>query len=354
MSKIIESDITEIVNSFGNEIKKLEGKTLLISGGAGFLGSYILATIDLLNKKKFKNKCTVICIDNFITGKKSRLDDLDLDRRYIKFINADVSKPLKITGKIDFIMHAAGIASPVYYQRYPIETIESAIFGAKHLLELARSKKIKSFLFFSSSEIYGDPDKLHIPTPETYKGNVSSTGPRSAYDESKRLGESMSMVYFRKYQVPVKIVRPFNVYGPGMYPDDNRVIPAFISGAISGKTLLVHNKGVQTRTFCYINDAIVLFIKILLSERSGEVYNVGSTSSEMTILMLAKKISKIFDNKIKIKEITYPETYPQDEPKRRKPDMRKTKKEIGYVPKISLDKGLKRVIDWYGENDFKL
>jgi len=352
MTKTIQNDMTEIIKSFGPEIKKLEGKTLLISGGAGFLGSYIIATINTLNKERFKKKCKVICIDNFITGKKSRLDELNLNKTYIKIVNADISKPIKINQKIDYIMHAAGIASPVYYQKYPVETIESAIFGAKELLELARKKKVKGYLFFSSSEIYGDPDAKNVPTPETYKGNVSSVGPRSAYDESKRLGESMSMVYFRKYKVPVRIVRPFNVYGPGMFPDDNRVIPAFISRSLKKQALYVHNRGVQTRTFCYINDAVVLFIKILLSEKSGEIYNVGSQDKELTILDLAKKINKIFDNKLKIKEITYPDSYPQDEPKRRRPDMSKVRKEIKYLPKITLDEGLLRTIEWYKESKF--
>lgn len=354
MSEIIEKDINEIVNSLGPEIKKLEGKTMVISGGAGFLGSYIIATIDVLNKTKLKNKCKVVCLDNYITGKKSRLDKFNLDKRFIKIQKADVTKPIHISGKIDFIMHAAGVASPIYYQQFPVETMESAIFGAKQLLEVARKKKIRSYLFFSSSEIYGDPDKKNIPTKETYKGNVSSIGPRSAYDESKRLGETMSMVYFRKYGVPVKIVRPFNVYGPGMYSDDKRVVPTFLSAAMKNEPLTVHNNGVQTRTFCYINDAVILFIKILLSERNGEVYNVGSTAREMTILDLARKINKQFDNKLKIKEIKYPDAYPQDEPKRRRPDMSKVKKEFKYIPKINLEEGLKRMTAWYKEDNSNL
>lgn len=351
MSKIINKDLNEIIVGMGNDVKKLEGKTVLISGGSGFIGSYIVAAINELNRQKLSKKCTVISLDNYISGKKNRLVGLDIDKKYIKLIKADVTKPVKINKKIDYIIHAAGIASPIYYQKYPVETIESAIFGAKYLLELSRKKNVKSFLFFSSSEIYGDPDIKHLPTSEEYKGNVSSTGPRSAYDESKRLGESLSMVYYRKYHVPVKIVRPFNVYGPGMYPDDFRVIPSFISSALTHKTIVVHNNGVQTRTFCYITDAVTFFLKVLLSENNGQVYNVGSNEKEITINELAQKICKLFDYKIPVKLITYPNTYPQDEPKRRLPNISKIKKATGYSPRINLESGLKRMIQWYIEQN---
>ena len=347
MSEIIKKDLSEIIAGMGDDVRKLEGKTILISGGAGFLGSYIVALINELNRQKLSKKCSIISLDNYISGKKNRLSGLNIDKNFIKLIKADVTKPIKINKKIDYIIHAAGIASPIYYQKYPVETIESAIFGAKYLLELSREKKVKSFLFFSSSEIYGDPDNKHLPTSEDYKGNVSSTGPRSAYDESKRLGESLSMVYYRRFKVPVKMVRPFNVYGPGMYPDDFRVIPSFISSALSHKTIIVHNKGIQTRTFCYITDAVTFFLKILLSEKNGQVYNVGSHEKEITILQLAQRIRKFFKYNIPIKQITYPNTYPQDEPKRRLPNISKIIKETGYSPKINLEIGLKRMIKWY-------
>src|SRR3989338_452632 len=347
MSAIIKKDLNEIIAGMGDDIRKLEGKTILISGGAGFLGSYIVALINELNGQKLSKECSIISLDNYISGKKNRLSGLNIDKNFIKLIKADVTKPIKISKKIDYVIHAAGIASPIYYQKYPVETIESAIFGAKYLLELSREKKVKSFLFFSSSEIYGDPDNKHLPTSEDYKGNVSSTGPRSAYDESKRLGESLSMVYYRRFKVPVKMVRPFNVYGPGMYPDDFRVIPSFISSALSHKAIVVHNKGIQTRTFCYITDAVTFFLKVLLSEKSYSVCNVGSHEKEITILQLAQRIRKLFSYNIPIKQITYPNTYPQDEPKRRLPNISKIIKETGYSPKINLETGLKRMIKWY-------
>lgn len=343
---IIKRDIKQIVKQIKKEAKVLEGKTLLISGGAGFLGSYIVATIHELNKKVFKKPCRVISIDNFITGKKRKIIEEIKDENF-KFINADVTKPLQIKDKVDYIIHAAGIASPVYYQKYPLETIESAIFGAKNLLELAKAKRAKSFLYFSSSEIYGDPDPNFIPTPETYLGNVSSLGPRACYDESKRLGETLCMTYHSLYNIPVKIVRPFNVYGPGMAPDDYRVVPTFISRALKKEPLPVHDKGNQTRTFCYISDAIVGFLKVLLSKDNGEVYNVGSDKNEINMLGIAQMVAKLFDNKIEIHTIPYPKHYPQDEPKRRCPDLTKIRTKLKYSPEVNLRQGLLRVIYWY-------
>ncbi len=175
---------------------------------------------------------------------------------------------------------------------------------------LGREKKVKSFLFFSSSEIYGDPDPNFIPTPETYRGNVSSIGPRSCYDESKRLGETICMIYFNLYNIPVKIVRPFNIYGPGMLRDDYRVVPTFVTHALEGKPLPVHDKGNQTRTFCYITDGIVGFLKVLLSKENGEVFNVGNDENEINMIGLAQVVSEIYEKKIQFHTIPYPKQYP--------------------------------------------
>lgn len=345
---VVKEDIRVIAQAIKKDAKRLEGKTLLISGGAGFIGSYILATIHELNSKYLSKPCKVISIDNFITGRKRRIVG-EIKSDNFTFIEADVTKPLDIKEKVDYIIHAAGLASPVYYQKYPLETIESAIYGVRNLLDLGRVKKIESFLYFSSSEIYGDPDPNFIPTPETYRGNVSAIGPRSCYDESKRLGETICMVFYDKFKMPVKIVRPFNVYGPGMLPNDYRVVPMFVSSALNGKPLPVHDKGNQTRTFCYISDAIVGFLKVLLSKKNGEVYNVGSDIDEINMMKLAMMVSDLFKNKVEVKTIKYPNHYPQDEPKRRCPDLTKIKTDLGYKPSVDLKQGLNRVIKWYKE-----
>jgi nucleoside-diphosphate-sugar epimerase len=349
MSEIIEQDIQQIVNQLGKDVNKFAGKTLLISGGTGFLGSYFILTIDYINRNILKKPCKVISLDNYITSKKKKIFK-KLDKNNFIFIKADVSKDIKIYEKIDFVIHAAGLASPIYYQKFPIETIESAIFGAKNLLEISRRNKVKSFLFFSSSEIYGNPDEKNIPTKEDYKGNVSSIGPRACYDESKRLAETLSIVYFQKHKVPVKIVRPFNIYGPGMSSKDFRVIPNFITRALHGETIEVHKKGIQTRSFCYISDAMIGFFKVLISKNNGEVFNVGNDSREISIIDLANLVSNLFKKKIKVNKINYPLNYPQDEPVRRSPDLTKIRNLLNYNPSVSLEEGLNRIITWYKED----
>lgn len=346
MHYIIKEDLEIIAKGIKKEAKALEGKTLLISGGAGFLGSYFVGAIQLLNKKFFKKPCRVLSLDNYITAsKKSFLGEIK--DKNIKHIRADITKPFRFKGAIDYVIHAAGLASPVYYQKFPIQTIEAAIFGAKNLLEVARQKKAKSFLFFSSSEIYGDPDTNFIPTPESYKGSVSCIGPRACYDESKRLAETLCTTHHQVYGIPVKIVRPFNIYGPGMKPDDYRVIPTFIARGLRAQPLPVHGKGNQTRTFCYISDALVGFFKVLLSGRSGEAYNVGNDNEEINMVSLANTAVSILKSKASVQLVGYPESYPADEPNRRCPDLTKIKKELGYNPKIDLKTGLERTARWF-------
>ena len=348
--KIVEEDLQNIAEAIKAEAKVLEGKTLLITGGSGFIGSYFIATIDILNNKYFKKPCKVISLDNHLVGRSNNLIK-EINSPHVKYIEHDVTKPFETKEPIDYIVSAAGVASPVYYKKYPIQTIEGTIFGLKNALELCREKKSKSILFFSSSEIYGDPDPNFIPTPETYKGNVSSIGDRSCYDESKRIGETLSMAHFRVYKTPVRVVRPFNVYGPGMKGADYRVIPTFLAQGCRGEALTVHDKGNQTRTFCYVTDAIIGFFKVLLSGKDGEVYNVGNEDDEINMRSLADMVaSEVFDNKVKVNLIKYPDAYPQDEPRRRCPDISKISKQLGYSPKVDLKTGLKRSYLWFREN----
>jgi len=350
VSSTVEQDLDEICQAIKEEAKKLEGSTVLVTGGAGFIGSYIVAVIDTLNNYYLKNPCKVISVDNHLVGKKNNLIK-EIYSGHVDFVTHDVCTPFKHDGEVDYIISAAGVASPVYYKKYPIETIEGTMYGVKNALELALKKKSKSLLYFSSSEIYGDPDQNFVPTPETYKGNVSSIGDRSCYDESKRIGEALSVAYHKVHGIPVKIVRPFNVFGPGMDGKDYRVVPTFISQGNSGKDLAVHDKGNQTRTFCYVTDAITGFFKVLLSEKNGEVYNVGNDNDEINMKALADMIAEgIFNNSIKVQLIKYPDNYPQDEPRRRCPDLRKIRKDIGYEPKMGLKAGLTRFNKWFRAN----
>lgn len=346
---LIKSDIDTIIKGVGIPLLDLEGKKLLITGACGFLGSWFIAVIQELNNNHFKSPCRVTAIDSFIaTDKKNHI--VNIDNLATEFIREDISNRGLIDAmrplSFDYIIHAAGIASPVYYRKFPIETIDGMVLGLRWLLEYAVEYPVKSFLYFSSSEMYGNPHPDQVPTKEEYYGNVSCIGPRSCYDEAKRLGETYCHFFHRIHGTPVKWVRPFNVYGPGMRIADDRVAPKFIFSALQGKPLTVHVPGVQTRTLCYITDAMIGFFKTLLIGRNGEVYNIGTSNEEITMLELAQKIQSQFGGSPEIQKIEMPTEYPQDQAQRRCPDISKASKELNYHPKVDLDEGLKRMTQW--------
>ncbi|MEM3844738.1 MAG: NAD-dependent epimerase/dehydratase family protein [Candidatus Parvarchaeota archaeon] len=342
---VIYEDTLSIIEELKDLLPKISGKTILISGGAGFLGRYILEVLNNINQRYLKEQCRIIVVDNFITGIKFSIKE----SKNLILIERDIKYPLNIDEKIDYILHAAGIASPVFYSKYPLETIDVNTLGTKNILELALDKKVKSIVHFSSSEIYGDPDPKFIPTPETYNGNVSCTGLRACYDESKRLAETLCMTYFRKYQLPIKIVRLFNVYGPGLRKDDGRVVSSFIFNALNKKDIEMFT-GNSTRAFCYISDAVIGILRLLFSDLNGEVVNIGNPTEEITISELAKKIINKFDNQIKLITHDAVGVYNKDNPKRRCPDIKKAQNLLGYQPKINLDQGLDKFIRWAKEN----
>lgn len=349
-SKIIQEDVEAIAAGIKDEAVLLAGKTVLISGGAGFLGKYFTSVIDYLNNYVLDKPCRVISVDNYITGSKDP-EFVPSSTDNILDVWGDVTYPLPVREDIDYIIHAAGLASPVYYMKYPLETIESAVTGAKNLLELARRNKLQGFLFFSSSEIYGDPDPTAVPTPETYYGNVSSVGPRACYDESKRLTETICTIYQQRYNVPVKIVRPFNVFGPGMKHNDRRVVPMFAYKALNGQSIPVHGDGHQTRTFCYITDAMTGFLKTLLIGKQGEVYNIGNKENEIAMSDLAQMFVEMADGQAAYELIPYPDVYPAGEPQRRCPDLTKARRELNYTPRVHFKDGLARFMDWCRTRD---
>lgn len=344
--QLVKDDIARIAENLGDLAQRFEGKTILISGGSGFLGKYFVGVFTYLNDNVLKAPCKVISVDNFITGSphphfnyKGRDDVLD--------VWGDVSQPLPVREDIHFILHAAGLASPVYYKKYPLETIESAIAGVRNLLELGRKNKdLEGFLFFSSSEIYGDPDEKAIPTPETYHGYVSSVGPRACYDESKRLGETITQIFHEHHNLPATIVRPFNVFGPGMGHADRRVLPMYAYKALNKEVIPVHGDGHQTRTFCYITDAIEGFLRVLLLGKSGEAYNIGNDENEISMKDLAELFTEIEGNGATYETIPYPDSYPAGEPQRRCPDLTKARQHLEYIPKMNLNDGITRFITW--------
>jgi len=344
-SPIVQQDITTIVQGIHAEASKLSGKTILISGGAGFLGKYFMGVFHYLNQHVLESPCRVISVDNYITGDKDPEFNFG-DGEHVLDVWGDVTYPIPVREDIDYIIHAAGLASPVYYMKYPLETIESAVTGAKNLLELARKNTLDGFLFFSSSEIYGDPDPKSVPTPETYFGHVSSVGPRACYDESKRLTETICTIYHQKYNIPIKMVRPFNIFGPGMKHNDRRVVPMFAYQALNDETITVHGDGHQTRTFCYITDAMTGFLKVLLSGRTGEAYNIGNEDNEISMRDLAQVFVELAGGQADYKMIPYPATYPAGEPQRRCPDLAKARKELNYTPQVNFRAGIERSLNW--------
>lgn len=308
-------------------------KVVLISGGAGFLGSHLC---DWFVNRGYK----VIAVDNLITGSLKNLAHLKKNINF-RFLKQDVSEPFKVAGKIDYVMHFASPASPVDYMNHPIETMLVGSYGTHNLLEIARLKKA-TFLMASTSEIYGDP--LVHPQKESYWGNVNSIGPRSIYDEAKRYAEAACFAYRRTYKMDVKVVRIFNTYGPRMQIKDGRVVPNFIDQILNNQPLTVYGDGKQTRSFCFVDDLVDGITKLLLSKISGPV-NIGNPR-EFTILQFAQLIREKYNPKAKI--VFKP--LPVDDPKQRKPDITLARKELGWEPKVPLEEGITKTMDYFRKN----
>ncbi|MFA6281470.1 MAG: UDP-glucuronic acid decarboxylase family protein [Candidatus Omnitrophota bacterium] len=304
--------------------------TILITGGAGFIGSHLCRA--LLNRGD-----SVICVDNFITGSKNNIKCF-LDNKNFRLIVHDISKPLYVREKIDWVLHFASIASPKDYIAYPIKTLKSGLLGTHNCLGLAKAKKAKFFLA-STSEIYGDP--LVHPQKEEYWGNVNTIGQRSCYDESKRAAEALTYAYYRQHKLNVRVIRIFNTYGPYMQVDDGRVVSNFIVQALKGKNLTVYGKGNQTRSFCYVDDLIAGIFKTMKANYQLPL-NLGNPS-EFKVIELAKLVLKMTGSKSKIKY----EALPQDDPCKRKPDISKAKKILKWQPEISLEEGLAKAIEYF-------
>jgi UDP-glucuronate decarboxylase len=351
---MLKSDVVSICERLSlEERSKFDNASILLTGGCGFLGRYFVEVFNELNKSGAVKNCNVLVLDNLITA--GKLGQNDISSNYVKFKNCDVSNVSLLNSnslntKFDYVIHAAGIASPHYYQQFPLETIDVAINGLKNVCEILKNQGYGKLLHFSSSEIYGNPDSLNVPTSETYCGYVNSMGPRACYDESKRLGETLVQIYHEKYGVKGSLVRPFNVYGPGMQKTDYRVLPNFAACLSDNVSISVYDNGEQTRTFCYITDAMVGFLKVLINGSSGQAYNIGNPFPEISMFDLANKVLKITQKNLKVELKKYPNDYPAGEPSRRCPDIKKAANELGYEPVVSLDDGLKKFFNWSLEN----
>ena len=336
-----KNDISEIISGIRDCKKKLKNQKILLVGANGFLGKYFTEVFkELIDKDKIKFKLD--CYDNFISSKNN--PDIPKNHNYIKFYKKDISKII-IKKKYDKIIFLAGIASPFIYKKYPLETLSVSYSGLENLLKYSLKYKTE-LVFFSSSEIYGNPDKKNIPTKETYYGNVNSFGPRSCYDEGKRVGETLCYIYKNYFNSKIKIIRPFNVFGPLMNKKDYRVIPNIINKINNNQKILIHGSGRQTRTFCYITDAMVGFLRVILFGKFGEIYNIGNQFNEISMIKLVKIFDKLLKKKNKFKLVDYPKNYPADEPMRRCPNINKAIQDTKYYPKVSVKEGVYRVLKY--------
>lgn len=306
---------------------------ILVTGGAGFLGSHLCEKLVKLGHQ-------VICMDNLLTGRKENVSNLMGDPLF-EFVEHDVSNYMDVRAKIDYILHFASPASPLDYLEYPIKTLKVGSLGTHNSLGVAKAHGAK-FLLASTSEVYGDP--LVNPQPESYWGNVNPVGPRGVYDEAKRFAEALVLAYHRSHGIDVKIARIFNTYGERMRNNDGRAVPSFIDQALKNEPLTVFGKGTQTRSFCYVSDMIEGMIR-LMGSSLNEPVNLGNPS-EMSVIDFAKLIKKLTGSRSKIifKEL------PVDDPRVRRPDITKAKRELGWEPVIGMEEGLTRTIKWFREN----
>ena len=299
---------------------------ILVTGGAGFIGSHLIDRLMLQGHE-------VICLDNFYTGHKRNVLKW-LNHPYFELIRHDITEPIRL--EVDQIYHLACPASPVHYQYNPVKTIKTNVIGTLNVLGLAKRVKAR-FLLASTSEVYGDPE-VH-PQPEEYRGNVNTIGIRSCYDEGKRVAETLAFDYHRQNDVQIRVARIFNTYGPRMLENDGRVVSNLVVQALKGIPLTVYGDGSQTRSFCYVSDLVDGLIRLMNGEHSGPI-NLGNPE-EYTILQLAQVVQTLINPDVDIQF----KPLPQDDPRRRRPDITKAKEWLGWQPTVPLQEGLKQTID---------
>ncbi len=358
--QVVENDLEYLCTNLAEEFPKIAGRRMLITGGAGFLGHYLVQSALYWNRTRSGPAIDVTIYDSYIRGVPAWLKQLE-GNPHLRLQKHNLAEPLPVNiGEFEYIIHAASIASPTYYRKDPIGTMDANIYGLRNLLDYARARKdagkpFEGFLFYSSSEIYGDPSPEAIPTPETYRGLVSCTGPRACYDEAKRYGETLCVNFAQQAGVPVKSARPFNNYGPGLKITDRRVLPDFARDILNGRDIVLLSDGSPKRTFCYVADAICGYYKILVKGRPGEAYNVGVEKPEISMLELADKVMSLgrelfgYQGGV-VRQASSDKNYLLDNPNRRCPIIDKARQELGYNPQIQMDEGLRRSLLWYAGN----
>lgn len=360
--EVVRGDLEYIVENAGSELEALAGGHLLVTGGGGFLGYYLVQGALAWNELRAGagGRIRITVADNYARGVPDWLEGLGAAEG-LDVVVHDVRDPLPDeVGPLDYVIHAAGIASPTYYRRFPIETMDANVGGLRLLLDRAALAQgsvdeVRGFLFMSSSEIYGDPAPESIPTPETYRGNVSCTGPRACYDESKRFGETLCVTFAQVHGLPITIARPFNNYGPGLKLTDRRVIPDLARDVLEGRDVTLLSDGTATRTFCYAADAIVGYYKALVNGRAGESYNVGIERPEISMSELAEVVVSTAREELGyggrvVHAASGDPQYLVDNPSRLCPDLGKSRAELAFDPRIEIEEGIRRTLVWYAEN----
>lgn len=358
MNSVLKQDLEKIYTDIKSEAGKFNGSNIFITGCCGFLGYYFLHFFN-----KYKENLgikSIVAVDNFQVGKPHWLDEIikegKIDLKEFDIIDGDLSL-IERDKTNSFVIHMASIASPVFYRKYPIKTIEANIWGLKRLLDDYKNESLRGFLFFSSSEVYGDPVPEYIPTPETYRGNVNTIGPRACYDESKRFGETICYEYAKEYNLPIMLARPFNNYGPGMKLQDKRVPADFAKAVINNQDIVILSDGKPTRTFCYISDAITGYLKVLLHGKF-DVFNIGIEKPEISVLELANIYAKAaekllnYTGKVQYKK-SEENNYLTDNPNRRCPIIDKAKEKLNYNPKVFVEEGVERFLQYLKEEGLK-
>jgi nucleoside-diphosphate-sugar epimerase len=361
LEQLLDEDLDSVCSQLQQEFGRMAGGRLLITGGGGFLGYYLVQGALQWNKRAGgKGKIEVTVYDNYARGVPQWLEGLR-SNPHLRLVRQDMIQPLPADmGHFDWIIHAAGIASPIYYRAQPLKTIDANINGLRNLLDYSVAERnagrpLSGFLFYSSSEIYGDPAANAIPTPETYRGNVSCTGPRACYDESKRFGETLCVTYARHEKLPVRIARPFNNYGPGLKITDGRVIPDFARDVLAGRDLVMLSDGSPKRTFCYATDAIVGYYKVLVNGGDGEPYNIGIDRPEISMAQLAQHVIENarslfgYTGQVVLGKSAEAD-YLVDNPNRRCPVIDKARTQIGFNPSVLPEEGIYRSLVWYHHN----
>jgi nucleoside-diphosphate-sugar epimerase len=344
MNKIILEDIKEIVSQ-DITFEKFANKNILITGANGFLPAYLVETLLFLNSIK-KLNLKVYGLVRSLDKAKIRFSEY-LNDFALQFIHQDVSEPLKLNDPIHYIIHAASQASPKYYKTDPVGTLKANVMGTLQLLEFARIQKLESFLFFSSGEVYGQVPNELIPIKETSYGYIDLQDVSSCYAESKRLCENACVAYLSQFQVPAKIVRPFHTYGPGMALDDGRVFSDFVNNILKNENIIMKSDGSARRAYCYLADATLAFLTILLKGKNGQAYNVGNPNAEVSVLELAEELISIFaDKKLQVEKIhrAANDNYMPSPITRNSPDISKISA-LGWTPKYTIKSGFKRTVE---------